>query len=168
LSFPKISELLNFQVPVVEGGFGRVTGSYWYSQPSARKFAAFLSIPYAQPPIGNLRYSFLKGQCHEIFDYRFFFHESVSPKPLRIPFRSFRIFSKTRGDIRSSRCTTGVVESLTPMANLPRVSLVPVVHLYLRISPRIFEKIRSDPIVIFGVLGEDDLINDKNLKQKIS
>jgi carboxylesterase type B len=49
--------LLNFQGPVVEGGFGRVTGSYWYSQPTARKFAAFLSIPYAQPPIGNLRYS---------------------------------------------------------------------------------------------------------------
>ncbi len=23
----------------------------------------------------------LKGQCHEIFDFRFFFHESVSPKP---------------------------------------------------------------------------------------
>jgi hypothetical protein len=24
---------------------------------------------------------FLKGQCHEIFDFRFF-HESVSPKPI--------------------------------------------------------------------------------------
>jgi hypothetical protein len=34
-------------------------------------------------------------------------------------------------------------QSLTPVANLPSVSLIPVVHLDLRISPRIFEKIRS-------------------------
>ncbi len=37
-----------------------------------------------------------------------FFHESVSPKPLSIPLGSFRIFSKIRGDIRSSRLTTGI------------------------------------------------------------
>jgi hypothetical protein len=49
----------------------------------------------------------LKGQCHEIFDFCFFFHESVSPKPLSIPIEPFRIFSKILGDIRSSRCTTG-------------------------------------------------------------
>jgi hypothetical protein len=36
-----------------------------------------------------------------------FFHESVSPKHLSIPLRPFRIFSKIRGDIRGSRCTTG-------------------------------------------------------------
>jgi hypothetical protein len=30
------------------------------------------------------RPSALKGQCHEIFDFRFF-HESVSPKSLSIP-----------------------------------------------------------------------------------
>jgi hypothetical protein len=29
---------------------------------------------------------------------------------------------------------------LTTVANLPPVSLTPVVHLYLRISPRIFDK----------------------------
>jgi hypothetical protein len=52
---------------------------------------------------------YLKGQCHEIFDY-WFFHESVSHKPLSIPLGPFRIFSKIRGDIRSSRCTTGVVD----------------------------------------------------------
>jgi hypothetical protein len=39
--------------------------------------------------------------------------------------------------------------------NLP-VSLIPVVHLHLRISPRILEKIRNDPNVIFRGLGEDD------------
>jgi hypothetical protein len=54
--------------------------------------------------------SSLKGQCHEISDF-WFFHESVSPKPLSIPIGSFRIFSKIRGDIRSSTCTTGVVDT---------------------------------------------------------
>ncbi len=49
----------------------------------------------------------LKGQCHEIFDFRFF-HESVSPKHLSIPLRPFRNFSKILGGIRGSRCTTGV------------------------------------------------------------
>jgi hypothetical protein len=39
-----------------------------------------------------------------------FFRESVSPKPLSIPLGSFEIFSKVRGDIHSSRCTTGVVD----------------------------------------------------------
>jgi hypothetical protein len=39
---------------------------------------------------------------------RDFFHESVSPKPLSIPLGPFRIFSKIRGDIRSSRLTTGI------------------------------------------------------------
>jgi hypothetical protein len=44
----------------------------------------------------------LKGQRHDIFDFWLFkfFHESVSPKPLSIP-----------GDIRSSRYTTGVVDT---------------------------------------------------------
>jgi hypothetical protein len=49
----------------------------------------------------------LKGQCHEIFCFRFF-HESPSPKQLKITLGSFRFFSKIRGDIRKSRCTTGV------------------------------------------------------------
>ncbi len=57
--------------------------------------------------------------------------------------------------------------SLIPVANLPPVSLIlaailppvsltPVVHLDLRISPRIFEKIRNDPNVISRGLGEGD------------
>jgi hypothetical protein len=36
------------------------------------------------------------------------FHESVSPQPQSIPETPFRIFSKPRGDIRSSRFATGV------------------------------------------------------------
>ncbi len=46
--------------------------------------------------------------------------------------------------------------SLIPAAILPPVSLIPVVHLDSRISPRIFEKIRNDPNVIFRGLGEGD------------
>ncbi len=40
--------------------------------------------------------------------------------------------------------------------NLPLVFLITVVHLHLQISPRVFGKIRNDPNVIFGGLGEDD------------
>jgi hypothetical protein len=52
----------------------------------------------------------LKGQCHEVFDFRYL-HGSDSPKPLIIPLGPFRICLKIRGDIRSSWCTTGVVET---------------------------------------------------------
>jgi hypothetical protein len=54
---------------------------------------------------------FLKGTVPRDFRLLFFFHESVSPKPLSIPIEPFRIFSKIRGDIRSSRCTTGVADT---------------------------------------------------------
>ncbi len=36
------------------------------------------------------------------------FHESVSTQPQSIPVGPFQIFSKIRGDIRKSRCTTGI------------------------------------------------------------
>jgi hypothetical protein len=39
------------------------------------------------------------------------FHESVSPEPQIISLRPFRIFSKIRGNIRSSRFATGVVDT---------------------------------------------------------
>jgi hypothetical protein len=35
----------------------------------------------------------LKGQCHEISDFRFFY-ELVSPKPLSVTFGPFQIFQK--------------------------------------------------------------------------
>ncbi len=55
-------------------------------------------------------YVHLKGQCHEIF--RFWFFSSISfPQPQSIPLGLFRIFSKICGDIRSSRLTTGVVDT---------------------------------------------------------
>ncbi len=40
----------------------------------------------------------VKGQCNEIFRF-LIFHESSSPKPLKITLGSFRIFSKIRRDI---------------------------------------------------------------------
>jgi hypothetical protein len=79
-----------------------------------------------------------------------FCHGSVSPKPL-IPLGPFQIFSKIRGDIRSSRFTTDVVDTggkwkkfsirkifiisfghlwVVELA-LPLVSLIPVMHLDL-------------------------------------
>ncbi len=45
---------------------------------------------------------------------------------------------------------------LIPVANLPPVSLTPVVHLELRISPQIFEKIWNSPNGIIWGLGEND------------
>jgi hypothetical protein len=37
-----------------------------------------------------------------------FFHESSSPKPLKITLGSFKFFLKICGDILKSRCTTGI------------------------------------------------------------
>jgi hypothetical protein len=50
--------------------------------------------------------------------------------------------------------------------HLPPVSLTPVANLELRISQRIFEKIRNDPNVYSGAWG--NLIHEKNQKSKIS
>jgi hypothetical protein len=71
--------------------------------------------------------SALKGQCHEIFCFWFFFMNQFPPQPQSIPVGPFQIFSKNRGDIRKSRCTTGINDtcgkfatgavSLTPVAN---------------------------------------------------
>jgi hypothetical protein len=44
-----------------------------------------------------------------------FFHESSSPKSLKITLGSFRNFSEIRGDIPKSRCTIGI--NTTPVAN---------------------------------------------------
>jgi hypothetical protein len=37
-----------------------------------------------------------------------FFMNQFPPQPKSIQFRPFQIFSKIRGDIRESRCTTGI------------------------------------------------------------
>jgi hypothetical protein len=53
----------------------------------------------------------------------------------------------------AGKFATGVVDT---GGNLPPVSLTPVVHLDLQISPRIFEKFRNDLNVIIRGLGEGD------------
>jgi hypothetical protein len=69
--------------------------------------------------------------------------------------------STTQGKL-VAKFATGVVDTGGKFAigvvdtggNLPPVSLTPLVHLDLRISPRIFEKIRNDPNVIIRGLGK--------------
>ncbi len=153
-----------------------------------------------------------------------FFHESPSPKPIIITLGSFRIFSKFRGDIGKSRCTTGVndtggkfshkfplccwhrwqimgtisgcrhlkvnlkakiyiyVSSTTQrwpnksikifliedFFHLPPVSLTLVANLELRISSRIFEKIRNG---LYGILwgwGETDSWKEPEAKNIVT
>ncbi len=78
---------------------------------------------------GRLCTSFLKGKCHEIF-------------------------AKIRGDIRKSRCTTGIKETAL------------VVHLELQISPRFSKKFETAWMGYAGAWGK--LIHEKNLRSKIS
>ncbi len=56
----------------------------------------------------SYRQSLRKGTVVTRFFASGSFHKSVSPQPQSIPLRPFRIFSKIRGDIRSSRFATGV------------------------------------------------------------
>ncbi len=87
----------------------------------------------------------LKWQCHEIFCFLFFSWISFS-QDSDYTIRAVSNFSKIRGDISSS--------------NLPPVSLIPVVHLDLRISPRIYEKNSKR--------AGGKLIHEKNQQQNIS
>ncbi len=58
----------------------------------------------AQKNFGDLT-PYLKGQCHEIFCFWFFSWTSFPQAS------DYTIFSKIRGDIRSSRFATGVVDT---------------------------------------------------------
>jgi hypothetical protein len=72
-------------------------------------------------------FKLLKGQCHEIFCFKFF-HESPSPKPLIITLGSFQIFLKF-AEIFASQSAPSV--STTPVVNLPPVSTTPAANLPL-------------------------------------
>ncbi len=124
----------------------------------------------------------LKGQCHEIFDFRFPPSLWLYHKGRFDFFENLRRYSQLKVHHRCRWLDTGgkwkkslirkvffisfghlwvVAVQWTPVANLP-----PAVHLDLRISPRIIEKIRNEPSVIFRGLGKDG--SWKNLKHKIS
>ncbi len=55
------------------------------------------------------------------------FHESVSPQPQSIPLRPFQGFSKIRGDIRSSRFATGVVDK----SSIRKIVIILFGHLWV-------------------------------------
>jgi hypothetical protein len=86
---------------------------------------------------GRLLLHDLKGQCHEIFCFRFFSWITFPQAPdTVITLGSFRIFSKIRGDIRKLRCTTGVNDTGGKFATsvsdtggkLPQVSTTPAAN----------------------------------------
>jgi hypothetical protein len=58
----------------------------------------------------------------------------------------------------TQRCPNKIIKifQFEDFCHLPLVSATQVVHLELRISPRIFEKIRNGPNVILRGLGETD------------
>jgi hypothetical protein len=58
----------------------------------------------------------------------------------------------------TQRCPNKIIKifQFEDFCHLPPVSATPVVHLELRISPRIFEKIRNGSIGILRGLGETD------------
>jgi hypothetical protein len=51
------------------------------------------------------------GECHEIFDFRFF-HESVSPEPLSIPLGPVTIFFEIRRDfaVQGAQMAKGILK----------------------------------------------------------
>jgi hypothetical protein len=59
---------------------------------------------------GQVQQGVIKGTVPQYLRLQVF-HESVCPKTLSIPLGLFRIFSKICRDIRSSRCTTGVIDN---------------------------------------------------------
>ncbi len=63
-----------------------------------RRKSAWLSCPF-------------KGTVSRDFSLLVFFINQFPPQPQSIPLGPFRIFSKIRGDIRSSRLTTGVADT---------------------------------------------------------
>jgi hypothetical protein len=66
----------------------------------------------------------------------------------------------------TQRCPKEIMKTflIEDFFHLPPVSTIPVVHLELRISPQIFEKIRNGPYGIIRGLGETDLCRKPKAK----
>jgi hypothetical protein len=89
-------------------------------------------------------------------DFRLLVFSWISfPQAPEYTIRAVSNFSKFHGNIRSSRCITGVNNTSGTGRKIYR-RLIPVVHLDLRISPQIFKKIQNDPNVIFRGLEKGD------------
>ncbi len=67
--------------------------------------------------------------------------------------KPFRIFSKIRGYSQLHRCHWHCGTSSSGWQNLPRGSLIPAVHLDLRISTRNFEKFEMTLLLLSGAWG---------------
>jgi hypothetical protein len=61
-------------------------------------------------PASNTKIPLFKGTRSRFFASGFF-HESSSPKPMKIALGSLQIFSKFFGDIRKSRYSTGIKDT---------------------------------------------------------
>jgi hypothetical protein len=72
----------------------------------------YSTVPRIDPtPSYLVVYSILKGQCHEIFDFRFFFHESVSPQAPEYPIRTvsnFFDYSRRYSQLQSEKQSDSV------------------------------------------------------------
>jgi hypothetical protein len=78
------------------------------------------------------------------------------------PVANLQLVSTTLA-VQLEKFTTGFVDT---GGNLPPVTMIPVVHLELRISPRIFKKIQMVLMEYSGAGGK--LLHEKNQKKKIS
>lgn len=79
--------------PLVQTGHGLVTGSIMYST-SGRPFLSFRGIPYAQPPVGHLRFKvtfsnllFCKHGMFVFLKYKFRYYNGIGMGLVRILFR---------------------------------------------------------------------------------
>jgi hypothetical protein len=70
----------------------------------------------------------------------------------------------------TQRCTNKIFKTflIEGFFHLPPVSLTPVVHLALQISPRVFKKIQIGSNGILGGLGEDDSCKKTEAKNLVT
>ncbi len=114
--------------------------------------------PVSTTPVANChRYQRHRRQiCHRCQRHRWQIMGTISGckhLKLNLPAKSYiYVYSATQ------RCPNKIIKIFLfeHFCHLPPVSATPVVHLELRISPRIFEKIRNGPIGILRGLEKTD------------
>jgi len=137
--------LLGDDNPTVIATLGQVKGSYLTSA-SGRKFSAFRGIPYAQPPLGSLRFKVINKFFLIAENIRNIFYFSIGPITIRFLGRT------------SIRCNTGGTNlcSTRPLFewNLPRsrrLSQTQCLHSQCKLVSSYFQNHRF--ILIQFILG---------------
>ncbi len=111
----------------------------------------------------------LKGTVPRDFRLQIFFLNQFPPSPwvyctIRVVsdfFENSRRYSQLKVHQWCPwHCTGGKWKKIFNLQNLPPVSLIPVVHLDLRISPRISKKIEMTLMLFLGAWGK--MIHEKN------